>query len=197
MRFLRRETRQTLLAAGAGWGAYATLVMFDVPTTWRAVCSAALLALLVTVILSEPKPEPIRKLSAPGLFPEPPGIHGFPVVQSEHTPPGQFIMVNPETWRQVAEEFRVPSPLDFGPKPNYNHMPGCKKRRDPFAACICGERGAIIARCRNEWHSDEGGGIECGKDITEPGHSCTQSLFVHGTHCQCLCGATRLREVPT
>lgn len=69
------------------------------------------------------------------------------IYETPHAPPGQLIFVNPETLADVIAKsdptqfrFQFMAPPAARPADN-KHLPGCRKRADPEATCICGERG--------------------------------------------------------
>jgi hypothetical protein len=76
---------------------------------------------------------------------------GTPIFSSPYAPPGQVIVMNPSEIQKLIDSW--PSSSDFMYRPqsiDNKHLPGCRRRHDPAATCICGERGFGV---RGPWRT--------------------------------------------
>lgn len=133
------------------------------------------------------------------------------VCETPYAPRDQVIFAHPDLLQKLI---RDAGPMLFNaPRINDNrHLPGCMKRHNPEAVCICGERGfgirsetldpkpfqefgpnferekKYLLECGYEWWSDDAPTGYCGADISKPGHRCTR-LHSHVTkNDACMCG---------
>lgn len=133
------------------------------------------------------------------------------VYETPHAPHDQVIFTHPDLLQKLI---RDAGPMLFeAPRINDNrHLPGCMKRRNPEAVCICGERGfglrsealnpkpfqefglnfererKCLLECGHEWWSDDAPVGYCGRDISKPGHRCTRHPSHFAKNDACMCG---------
>lgn len=138
----------------------------------------------------------------------------WPIIESPHAPRGQAIVMNSDDIQKLIKSW--PAGGTFGTRLD-KHLPGCRKRHDPDAVCICSERGfggsnpmppkfaeefrllhedehlkpTSFKVCTGEWFTE----MRCPRHHIHDGkHRCTRNrahLIGPNPRCLCACGKTR------
>jgi hypothetical protein len=180
MRFLKRDTRLIICAAGAGYGLRTTLDLLGFtnydqhPVVTLVVGIVQIIAVIVLLVIAFTDPRerrtPVAGATSATQGPSLASLTDWvnQVVTSEHAPTGRIFVINPDELQRIRpfQEFGTrPSPLPF-----------------------------LIRLCRHSWHAD-GPPNPHGVNLTDPPHVCMENIYAHGDRCRCDCGATAKYEL--
>lgn len=118
-------------------------------------------------------------------------IH-IPVVESPYVPGDRIFVINPNLRARLFDG--DPEAWKFRDRePDWNHLPGCRKRTDAMATCICGGRGKLLLICPFKWSVKDEVCPVNNNGLGAIEHRCSL-VYEHRKHafpppCRCACGA--------